>query len=66
MYDYKKKLQDKLDNMRKQIEDDSIPLYKRNQLVYKVWKLRNKLHPKKFWDSKEKGIYRKKVNNGTK
>lgn len=66
MSDYKKKLQNELDNMRKQVEDESIPLYKRNQLVFKIWKLKNKLHPIIIWNSKEKGNYRKKVNNGTK
>lgn len=66
MFDYKKKLQDKLDNMRKQVEDENIPLYKREQLVSKIWKLKNKLNPRIIWNSSEKGTYRKKANNGTK
>lgn len=59
---YKERNQEKLDNMRKQIEDESVPLYKREQLVSKVWFLKNKLHPRIFWNSSDLGTYRKPIN----
>lgn len=57
---FRERMQDKLDKMRKQVEDESIPLYKREQLVFKIRELKGKLHPKTFWDSSKKGTYRKR------
>ncbi len=60
-FNTKEHLQEKLDNMRRDVEDKSLPLYKREQLVYKVYTLKSKLHPRKFWNSSSLGTYRKKM-----
>ena len=40
--------------------------YKKNQISTKLYDLNRKYFPKLFWNSKEKGMYRKKKNGKNK
>lgn len=59
---YREKMKKKLDDMRAYVEDETNPLYKREQMVFKAHELKRKLYPRKWWNSSENGTYRKRIS----
>ena len=54
------KRKEKFERMKKEQEELPEGHYKKKQLAYKMLELSKKISPKIFWNSNEKGTYRKK------
>ncbi len=54
----------KINNLEKELNNKKTPLWKKNQVVSKLFILKQKYLPKKIWNSYNDGTYRKqKVNH---